>query len=522
MVSVNIDFAKADTITNEINNTTSDMSTISSSAKGISADAFASYSPGTVGLNESFISGLSKVVPSCDNFLSKFKGYIQTYYDAYQEQLHAVEEEIKEEPKEEVVEEPETVFEEAKEEVVVEEPVEEINEDHKEEVVEEAKDEVFEAPKEEVAVEPQEQIVEAPKEAEHSEFYTENAIASAGNVTFTISEEKADEIAQTNKFYYQYPGNVSEVKEIKGEKLVSLFETNGAQKATGGTYPDGHTVTRGTNDGWYKFDKDGHTYEYNVNTNEIIVDYTLPCYTFKGGKDTSATFNCKFFATDDTDFNAIKNTIAVCGGQGILDHNEPVYSNDIGRTLLTGLNANKNSMIIVPYGKGYGTVASNIAPGVIASTQIGNFLSGGNNKEVTNNIIGFSLGGQAAFHATSITDGLYKKAAIFNATMVKYTKPSEGMKKVEYYIFQASGDATFGKGAPSNLKKLILKCGVPKENVTVFTNDSGMLSVGKKVLDEDHLINLRGTEVAKSGMWGTHVRGIEILKASGITNYFSE
>ena len=458
MISVNIDFNKANRITNEINNATNDISTISSSAKGISADAFASYSPGTVGLNESFICGLSKLVPNCDNFLSKFKGYIQTYYDAYQEQLHAVEEEI----------------------------------------------------------------VEKPKEAEHSEFYAEHAIASTGNVTFTISDDKASEIQEKNKFYYEYPGNVSEVREITGDRLASLFEANGADKASNGTYSDGHTVTRGSGDGWYKFDKDGHTYEYNVNTNEIIVDYTLPCYTFKGGKETSATFNCKFFATEDTDYSAITNTITVCGGQGILDHQEPVYSDDSARTLLTGLNANKNSLIAVPYGKGYGTVASNIAPGVVASTQIGNFISGGSNKEVTNNIVGFSLGGQATFHAISITDGLYKKAAIVNATMVKYTKPSESMKKVEYIILQATGDKTFGAGAPSNLKSLVLKCGVPKENVTVVTNDSGMLSVANKVLDQDHIINLRGSESAKSGMWHTHVRGIDILKSSGILSYFSE
>ena len=80
MISVEIDFAKANTITNEISNTASDISTISSSASGISADAFASYSPGTVGLNERFKSGLSNIVPNCDNFLSKFKGYINSYY----------------------------------------------------------------------------------------------------------------------------------------------------------------------------------------------------------------------------------------------------------------------------------------------------------------------------------------------------------------------------------------------------------------------------------------------------------
>ena len=86
MVTVNIDFNKADTITNEINNTTVDISTISTSAKGISADPFSSYSPGTVALTEEFKSSISDLVPSCDNFLSKFKASIQLYRDAYEEQ----------------------------------------------------------------------------------------------------------------------------------------------------------------------------------------------------------------------------------------------------------------------------------------------------------------------------------------------------------------------------------------------------------------------------------------------------
>ena len=510
MVTVNIDFNKADTITNEINNTTQDMSNISDSVKGISADAFASYSPGTVSLTEEFKSLVSKMVPSCDNFLSKFRASIQLYKDAYEEQKKQVEEEIVEEK----VEEREEIVLEPEEEKTVE-AVEQV-EEKQEKVVD--KGEVT-IEKEDPVVEPVvEQIVEKTEEVvdkgEVPTASSNTAPLDTGPVTIILDEEKQSEIKETTKFYFNYQGNVSEVKEMSSSAMATLFEQNGAMKGSGGTYPNGHSITRGGN-GWYMFEKGGHTYEYNVNTNEIIVDYTPPSKIEKNAK-----FNCKMFTTKDTDYNSITNTITILGGQGILEVKDARYDNDSSRTLMTGVNANKNSLIMVPYGRGYGTIGANIAPGAIASTTIGNFMVGGNTKKVTNSIVGFSLGGQATYQALASSKGLYQKAVIVNSGMQALKTGSyDNMKDVEIIIMQANNDKTFGAWAPETLRKLV-KNGVPKDNINVYTNSGGMLKMANQYLSSDHVHNVTG-DVKGTRTWSKHNYGIDMIKSSGILNYLS-
>ena len=57
MSVININFEVADQIIGNVKNSYSTISSISSSAKGISADAFSSYSPSTVSGNERFQDG---------------------------------------------------------------------------------------------------------------------------------------------------------------------------------------------------------------------------------------------------------------------------------------------------------------------------------------------------------------------------------------------------------------------------------------------------------------------------------
>ena len=451
MGNVVIDFAKADAITNQINNTAQDFSTISAKASGISADAFASYSPGTVSLNESFKSGLKSAVPNFDNFLSKFKGYIKSYYDAYQEQQRETEEEI---------------------------------------------------------------VTKEKEETRTEEFYSGDEIAATGKVEFTISDDKASEITEKNKFYFNYQGNVSEVREMSSGDMASLFEKNGAQKAVNGTYANGHSTTR-SGDGWYLFEKNGHTYEYNVNTNEIIVDYKPP-----SSIEPKSKFNCKFFTTGDTDYDSITNTVTILGGQGILEVKDARYDKDQSRTLMTGVNTNKNSLVIIPYGRGYGTIGANIAPGAISSTIIGDFMVGGNTKKVTNSIVGFSLGGQATYQALASSSGLYQKAVIVNSGMQKLKTGSyENMKDVEIIIMQANNDKTFGGWAPQTLRRLVQN-GIPKENISVYTNSGSMLSMANKWLNPENVHNV-SADVKGTRTWSKHNYGIEMIKTSGILNYLT-
>ncbi len=454
MMNLKINFTEANNISNEIINVTADMSNISSSANGISAAPFASYSAGTVGLTEEFKSSLSKVVPNCENFSSKFQGYIKSYYEAWEEQQRKVEEEIK----------------------------------------------------------------EGKVEDRSTDFYPEKTIASAGTVNFTISDDKMSEITEKNKFYFNYQGNVSEVKELSSGDLSTLFEKNGADRAVNGQYSNGHSTTR-DGDGWYIFEKNGHTYEYNVNTNEIIVDYKTPSSIVP-----SAKFNCKFFTTGDTNFDDITNTITICGGQGILEVKDPRYDKDSARTLMTGVNTNKNSLVIIPYGRGYGTIGANIAPGVISSTVIGDFISGSNNKPVKNSIVGFSLGGQATYQALASSNGLYQKAVIVNSGIqmknghIWAGGSFENMKNTEIIIMQANNDQTFGDWAPGTVKRLV-KGGVPPENITVYTNSGKMLKAAQTYLPSENIHDVSGEVSGRT--WKKHNYGIDIIKTSGILNYLS-
>ena len=455
MITLSMDFNKADAISNEITSSTQDISNISDSAKGISADAFASYSSSTVALTEEFKSSVSKLVTSCDNFLSKFKASVQTYRDAYEEEQRRVAE---------LKNSSNNITTISKDETPKTEPV--------------------------------------------------ATVATTGTVTFKVDETKASEINETIKFYFNYQGNVSEVHEMSSNDMAKLFEKNGALKAINGKYSNGHSTTR-TGDGWYMFTKDGHTYEYNVNTNEIIVDYHSP-----NSIEPNSKFNCKMFTTGDTNYDSITNTITILGGQGILEVKDPRYDKDSSRTLMSGVNANKNSLVIVPYGRGYGTVGANIAPGAISATTIGNFMVGGSTKKVTNSIVGFSLGGQATYQALASSSGLYQKAVIVNSGMQKLKTGSiSNMKDVEIIIMQANNDQTFGTWAPETLKKLVSQ-GVPKDNITVYTNSGGMLTAANSCLDSSHVHNVT-SEVKGTRTWSKHNYGIDMIKTSGVLGYLS-
>ncbi len=462
MINVNIDFDNANKITRELNNTTTDMSNISSKANSISADGFASFSPGTVSLNESFKSQLGNVVPNCNNLSSKFSKSIDLYYQAYEEQKRKVEDEIVQKS-------------------VNDKLINDVNE--------------FGTPM--------------------------NRIASAGSVTISLSDEKASEIRETTKFYYGYPGDVSEVHEISSEKLAELFEKNGATKIGNAIVTNsdkkGKQATR-DGENWYMFEKDGHNYQYNVDTNEIIVDYETP------SKDRlSWKFSAKFFVTDDTDFDAITNTITACGGQGILEVDEPRYDNNPARTLLTGINANKNSLVIVPYGHGYGSNGYNIAPGVASSTIIGDFISGSNNKEIRNSIVGFSLGGQTAYETVGQNKGLYSTLVACNTSMQgglidrggDYSN-FDGVKIITIETFNDQTDLAKFQIWHGNTIKGLYSNGVNMDNVYVVTNNATFEKNIRKYVSEDHISDFNGAK------WSGHNCGPALLKDCGIFAYLSE
>lgn len=423
MAVVEINFNKADLITNEINSTVEEMVAINSSAKGISADMFASYSSRTIELNDAMKTSISNAATNCDTLLSRFSYSIKLYKDAYEESKKIVEGKIKES---------------------------------------EAKPTNKEVPKED------------------------------NDAKFVIDELKYNEIVETTKFYYNYPGNVKEVSKLSSTQIGNLLAKNGATK----------------NGSIYNVNINGKNYGYNVDTGEISIN------------GQNKRFYCNFFARNDATYEDITNTITILAGQGALDGKAGPTKK--GNSLYEGVKTNKSSLVVVPYGTGYGHTTVFIHEGISAATRLGNFMVGGANRKITNSIVGYSLGGMAAYRTVAQNKGLYNKIVAVNSFMQADMDKNGGdwsaFNNCEIIMLEAAGDK-FVDGAIGTLKRL-KRNGISLDNVHVYTNDRTMINYSKKYLSDNN-INDWGVHNSELKGWRTHNYGIEMIKSSGILNYLS-
>ena len=451
---VNINFEEANNISNKIDSSVNDFSSISASAKGISASAFSSYSSGTVSLTENFKSNIEKIATRCDNLSASFSSSIELYHNAYEEQKKAVEEKIKNEA-----------------------------------------------------------TISSGTDTTTTTTVSNNT--PVGTVSININEEKMSEIKATTEFYFNYPGNVREVKQLSASRLSSLLEKNGALKASNGSYGNGKNVTRGKGDGWYLLQMDGHYYEYNVNTSEIITDFHSPSKIHP-----SWTFRCKFYATEDTNYEQITNTIVLLGGSGSTDSVEGPGKR--GNNLFDGIKTNKNSLVVVPYGLGYGHTSRFIPEGISGSTRVADFMAGGKTKKINNSIVGYSMGGMSAYRTVANNKGLYKTMVAVNtyaeADIDRYGGSYDSFNHTELIILEAESDKFVG-GATNTIKRLKAN-GVNMNNVKVYSNDEKMIGNARQYLPSKN-INDWSPYSGKLHGWKTHNYGIDMIKDSSILSYLS-
>lgn len=90
MVELNIDFDKADRISNSMNELTTECTSILSASKSIDASAFSSYSPSTVSNNSNIQSCIEKVSNLVSKYRSTFTGSIALYKEAYEQELQNI------------------------------------------------------------------------------------------------------------------------------------------------------------------------------------------------------------------------------------------------------------------------------------------------------------------------------------------------------------------------------------------------------------------------------------------------
>ncbi len=429
MSVININFEVADQIIGNVKNSYSTISSISSSAKGISADAFSSYSPSTVSGNESFQDGVAKVVTDVENFISSFDSSVQLYREEYEKIKKDVEEKVKSDTK------------------------------------------------------------ASEKKA------TTPTTKESSVTTFTVSDIKHSELKATSEFYFNYKGNVKEVHEMTASEMGKLLLQNGAVK-------EGNV---------YYLTIDGKKYGYNPSNNQISINgKALKMYS-------------KFYVRNDADISSITNTITLLSGQDVVDQNDgpaKAAARSDETSVFKGVQTEKNGLVIVPYGREYGGNGWPMAPGVSAATRIGNFMIGAKSgKKVNNSIVGFSLGGYAAYATVSQNKGLYNSLVVVNSRMRTEGNGAtilgggswDAFEGVEIILFETRNDDN-----PTGAIKFLHK-NVKNLNLSVYTNNSNFIKTMKEVgrSKDCHVIN------DNSSKWSAHKYGIAILKDSGIFGYLT-
>lgn len=311
--------------------------------------------------------------------------------------------------------------------------------------------------------------------------------------TVTISSEKTAELDSKLAFYFNYPSAAKEAKPVSESQLRSALEKNGATK---------------TGDNTYKITMGGKTYTYNVKSGTISV------------AGSSGSIYAKFYATSDANLSNITNTITIMGGSGSVDTSWGT------KDLTTGVKADSSSLIILPYGEGI----MNKTECVAGATRVGNFMTGGKNKSMSNSIIGYSLGGHIATRAITQNPGLYDAVVYVNSgaftsdLSVNQIDRSGGnynaFKDMQIIFFEGSGDK-FTNSAAKTIDVLTGK-GVPKSNFYIYTNDKTLIKNFTGYLGKDHVIQVPdGYASAPKAGWRGHSYGINMIKNSNIVNYLS-
>lgn len=306
--------------------------------------------------------------------------------------------------------------------------------------------------------------------------------------TIQVDELTASELSATVDFYFNYPSAVKDIKQVSDTKLRNLFTSNGATKVGADTY---------------SFSIDGKKYKYNVATHEIIIE---------GSKEPS--LYCKFYTTSDTSFSDITNTVTLLAGSG-----------EISKGFDNTVKVNKNSLVVIPYG----SQRIPDMPGKISGcTRTADFLAGGKNKKIVNTIVGYSLGGQAAYSTVAANKGLYSKLAVVNSAPMTSSGNTnylerhgsyDAFKDVDIYIFEGSGD-NFIPATIEGLKRF-KNNKVPMKNIHVFTNDSNLLSTAQKLLPSENVYKVDSSYAKSHRGWSGHSYGYDMLKDSGVISYLT-
>ncbi len=334
---------------------------------------------------------------------------------------------------------------------------------------------------------------EAAQKAVQDDLKDGQDLSGTNEINYELQGSIGEGLNQTLAFYFNYPAAAKEAKQVSESSLRSALEKQGAKLLS-----DGNT---------YKMTINGKTYKYNVQTGIVQMG------------DSRDGIYARYFATT-SDLSKITHTITLMGGSGTVD------SNRIDPNLKSGVKANSNSLIILPYSSGINNKADYVA----GATRIGDFMVGGKSKKVTNSIVGYSLGGHIATRTVSRNKGLYQAIVYVNSgaytsdlkiDLISRAKGSiDAFKDIKIIFFEGSNDK-FVKSAAKTINTFTTN-GVPKSNIYVYTSDKTLISKYTPYLGKSHVQAVPDGYVKKSSDgWRGHSYGFNMIKNSNIVNYLS-
>ncbi len=478
-----IDFDKTDKVGHSINDLAEEANSLLSSAKGIDASIFSSYSPGVVANNTEMCENISKLSSKIADFETSYTMSVQAYKDAFAEAKAKVNKVETPEKDKEVKQTPKVEQTTAEETKKIEEPKKETPSK--------------ETPKVETTSNGDSKVETASVKKIDTTGLVDLPIKNISVAKLT--KEKKEELRATVDFYFNYPSQAKSVKEIKSDQLRELFEANGATLVGNNTY---------------KMKVDGKTYSYNVASHVIAIEGAT-------GVDANNELKCKFFARPDVTFEDVKSTLTLLSGSGEAEHSGYTLADDKSQVEVC-----KDTLVIVPYGS---RNTPNIPNKVGACTIVGDFMVGGS-KNINNTVVGYSLGGQAAWSAVSKNPGLYKNMVTVNSAA--YSKSNGGVnfidgnydsfKDVNIYIFESEND-DYITYVGRTIKELNAH-GISSDNIHLYSNNNNLNNnarskgyvSSKNIIDVDQ-------QYAKSHVgWQSHSGGYGMLNQSGIFGYLTQ
>lgn len=313
------------------------------------------------------------------------------------------------------------------------------------------------------------------------------------NESSMFSDSLHNELRATVDFIFAYPRASVNMKRISDSKLSDLLTKNGAKNV-------GSNI--------YELNIDGKTYRYNVSTHEI----TIP----SGNGSKEGRLYCTFMAQDGVDFNTITSTLTLLAGSG--ERNDPTKEAAFGSGKL---GANSSAILAIPYLSG-STYEHPYKIG--GATRIADFMIGGKSRNnITNSIVGYSLGGMGAYATVSANKGLYQNMAIVNGGPKNVEKFGSygNFKNVNIYMFEGSGD----NFVDSNISfiKIMKSKGYNTNNIHVYTTDSRLYQYANKYgayCEDIKKMSAFAKDRNHKG-WSGHSHGYRMLEDSGIYSYLS-